>query len=166
MKKIIVRFAVLFLVVALLTGCDMPYGGPVEHTFLQSRENVVKVEICTNSNSLNWRKGAKIDSLHTLVELSAEEIDSLWNELLTVDAVKLKFVSYGCGDLVFVFTYADGQQELIGYSEIAVLNADGTFLQYRYHVLYDTNAITELFAKYADPELLKEVSEFFRSYYH
>ena len=165
MKNILSFLTVVCLFVTSLAGCEMPRGGPTEHTFLQSRENVVKVEICTNSKVINWREGAQITTIQPLVELSAEEIDFLWKNLLEFPAVKLRYVESGCGDLLFVFTYANGQQELIGYGEIGVLNADGTFAGYRSHVLEDGESLTKLFAKYADPQLLQEVSMSFRARY-
>lgn len=166
MKKILACFSMCCLVVVLLNGCIIPYGAKTEHTFLQSREDVVKVEISTCSNVTVWGNGEKVETILPLVELSNEEIDLLWNELLAFPANTVKVLDYGCGDLMFVFTYANGQQELIGFYKIAVLNADGTFLQYRNHALTDPKLMTALFAKFADLALLSEVSDDFRSYYN
>ena len=92
MKKFLVCFAVCCLVFALLNGCTIPYGKSTEHTFLQSREDVVKVELSTCSDVKVWRTGEKVETIHPLVELSNDEIDSLWNELLasTANMVKMQ----------------------------------------------------------------------------
>ena len=89
---------------------------------------MVKVEICTNSEAYTWRKGREVNSLQPLVELSSEEIDYFWNELLVAPALDISRSTEGklCGDLLFVVSYANGEKELIGFFEIGVLNADGT----------------------------------------
>ena len=165
MKKILIYIALVCFAITLLGGCDFSRGGPTEHTFLQGRTDVLKVEICTNSEIINWREGSMIDTLHPLAELSNEEIDSLWNALLAFPSAEVNYIESGCGDLLFVFTYADGQKELIGYGEIGVLNPDGTFSKYRSHVLADGKALAKLFARYADVKMLREASKSFNAYY-
>ena len=163
MKKILTLLIVVCLQVALLLGCTMPYGEPINYTFLQSRENVVKIEICTNNQAaINWLEGQKVSSLQHLTALSAEEIDSLWDELSGFPAHKQgKHPLMGCGDLVFVVTYENGQQELIGYGTVGVLNPDGTFNGYRDYAAFDGELLSNVFAKYADKEVLKRVSTSF-----
>lgn len=158
-------FAALFLVTILVSGCDMPYGDEVQHTFTQAREEVVKVELCFSNEERILQEGSKMNSLTVLAVLPNEEIDFLWQELLELPAYKLRFVANGCGDLLFVISYANGKQELIGFYEIGVLNADGTFGGYRSHVLGDRALLAQLFARYADPEMLAKASMTFRSYY-
>lgn len=167
MKNILSFLTVVCLFVTSLAGCTFFSDTPTDHTFLQGRENVVKVEICTNSEAYTWRKGREVNSLQPLVELSSEEIDYFWNELLAAPALDISRSTKGklCGDLLFVVSYANGEKELIGFFEIGVLNADGTFAGYRYHVLEDSAALAKLFAKYADPQLLQEVSMGFRARY-
>lgn len=157
--------SILVLVAVLLSGCDMPYGGPTQHTFLQDRENVSKVEICTSEDLKILYKGSKPGPLDPIVTLSEEEIDSLWEELSAFPAYELNFVSHGWGDLVFVVSYANGEQELIGYHEIGIINEDGTFGGYRGHVLDDATSLSQLFAQYASAEILSKVSMSFRAYY-
>jgi len=166
MRSILIYFTAACLAVSLLSGCTMPYGGPTEHTFLQSRENVVKVEICTNSEAYRWTRGRQVTSLQPLAELSSEEIDAFWNELSAFPALEMgHHPGNGCGDLLFVVSYANGQQELVGYGEVGVLNADGTFDKYRYYVLDNREQLAKLFAKYADPALLRANSQSFRAFY-
>lgn len=164
MKVTWILIIALALVAALL-GCDVPYGGTTQHTFLQDRENVVKVEICTSDDSAILHEGSNPGPLVPIAVLSGDEIDSLWEELLAFPAYELNYVAHGCGDLLFVISYTNGEQELIGYSEIGVINADGTFSGYRNHVLGDGASLTRLFARYADPEMLSKVSMSFQAHY-
>ena len=165
MKKLRMLCATFVLVSMLFAGCDMPSRGPVQHTFAYEREEVVKIEICSNNELEILRDGTKIETLPVLAVLSKEEIDSFWQELLKLPAYKLRYVSNGCGDLLFVISYANGTQELIGFYEIGLVNADGTFGGYRSHALGDGALLAQIFARYADPEMLAEASMTFRSYY-
>ena len=170
MKKIFAYLTAVCLVVTLLAGCTLPfYEKPGGHTFLQSRENVVKVEICTNSApDDHWPEGREMDALRPLVELTAEEIDSLWNELsafsaydTSADPDERRYF----GDLLFVFTYAVGQQELVGFYDIGVLNPDGTFAGYRDYELADRELVAKIFSQYARVRLLTEESIEFGRYH-
>jgi hypothetical protein len=155
----------VFLLSVILTGCDFPAGKSTQHTFLQNREDVVKVEICTNDTFKILHSGETPYSLSPLYVLSEEEIDSLWESLLAFPAYEVRYVSTGCGDLLFVVSYANGEQELIGYGEIGVINAEGLFDSYRNHRFWDGPLMSELFAQYVSPKTLKETSESFRAYY-
>lgn len=165
MKTIRMLFPVLFLVATLISGCDVPYGDAIQHTFIQAREEVVKVELCFSNEERILQEGSKMNSLTVLAVLPDEEIDFLWQDLLELPAYKVRFVANGCGDLLFVISYANGTQELIGFYEIGLVNADGTFGGYRSHALGDGALLAQLFARYADPEMLAEASMSFRAYY-
>ena len=167
MKKTLIYIVSVCLVTVLLSGCNFYETRPAEFEFLQSRENVVKVEICTNSEAYDWIRGHQLDSLQSIAELSSEEIDEFWNALLEISAVDILRDTTGqmCGDLLFVISYTNGQKELISFYEIGIVNADGTFEEYRLLAVEDREALAQLFAKYADPKLLREVSMGFRSYY-
>ena len=167
MKKTLIYIVVVSLVTALLSGCDFYETRPAKFEFLQSRENVEKVEICTNSEAYGWIEGKHVNSLETIAELPPEEIDEFWNALLEIAAVDVLRNTTGdmCGDLLFAISYANGQKELISFYSIGVVNADGTFEEYRLLAVEDSKALAQLFAKYADPKLLREVSKGFRSYY-
>lgn len=165
MKKIRMLFSAVFLVAMLFSGCDVPYGDPVQHTFTHEREDVVKIEICSNNEVEILKEGSKIDSLSVLAVLPDEEIDLLWQALLELPAYELRYVAHGCGDILFVISYADGKQELIGFYDIGIVNADGTFGGYRSHALGDGALLAQLFAQYADPEILAKASMTFRAYY-
>ena len=166
MKKTLIYIVLVCLVTAILSGCDFYVTSPAEFTFLQSRENVVKVEICTNSEYHPLER-REVNSLEPIAELSPEEIDSFWNSLLGAPGLDVTKKTTGemCGDLLFAVWYENGQGELISFSDIGIVNADGTFGGYRHHVLEDRKALTQLFAKYVDPNLLIEVSRDFRAYY-
>ena len=165
MKKTLIYIVVVSLVTALLSGCDFYETRPVEFAFLQSRENVVKVEICTNSE-YHPKAGREVNSLEPMAELSPEQIDEFWNALLEIAAVDVLRNTIGdmCGDLLFAISYANGQKELISFYSIGVVNADGTFEEYRLLAVEDSKALAQLFAKYADPKLLREVSMGFRAH--
>ena len=167
MKKILSYIAVICITATLLSGCDFYETRPAKFEFLQSRENVEKVEICTNSEAYGWIDGRHVNSLETIAELPPEEIDEFWNSLLEISAVDIIRDTTGqmCGDLLFVISYTNGQKELISFYDIGVVNADGTFAGYRLLAVEDRRALAQLFAKYADPKLLGKLSMGFRSYY-
>ena len=121
MKKILIYIAVICITATLLSGCDFYETRPAKFEFLQSRENVEKVEICTNSEAYGWLEGHQIDSLKIIAELSPEKIDEFWNALLEISAVDIIRDTTGqmCGDLLFVISYTDGQIELISFADIA-----------------------------------------------
>ena len=163
--KLLTMTSLLLALTLMFGGCDMPYGGPTEHTFLQNRENVVKVEICSNAMYGIVREGSQMESLNPIAVLLDEEIDVLWEALLSFPSYEVRYIKHGCGDLLFVVSYANGEQELIGYNLIGIVNSDGTFGGYRNHVFGDAASLTQLFAQYADPTVLAEASMTFRAYY-
>ena len=170
MKKILCCMAVVCFAVTLLAGCTLPLAEkPGGHTFMQSRENLVKVEICTNLDPDNHLPvGEKMDSLRPLAELTVEESSSLWNELSAFPAYDTSDSQNDArylGDLLFVFTYADGQQELIGFHDIGILNSDGTFAGYRGYELKDLELLAKIFSQYANTRLLIEESSEFGQYH-
>lgn len=165
MKRIQFILIVLLITAVVLSGCDIPYGNTTQHTFLHSREDVAKVEICTNNDLTIWQEGSNINSLILITTLSNEEIDLLWAELLSFSAYECNFISHGCGDLLFVISYANGEQELIGFGEIGIINPDGTFCGYRSHVLGDNALLAHLFSQYGDADILAKASMSFRANY-
>jgi hypothetical protein len=165
MKKFLHTIVFPFLVALLLVGCDMPYGKSTIHTFAYNREDVVKVDICANSDLEIWREGEVISSLTTIATVPEEEIDTIWQILPSFGAYEVNYLSGGCGDLVFVIHYTNGDRELIGFYEIGLLNEDGTFKGYRHHVLGVKVLLAQLFAQYADVTQLSEVSMSFKAYY-
>ena len=161
MRKIRIFVIGVFLLLVILAGCDFPYGGPTQHTFLQSRENIVKVEICYLDEELHF--GTKPDTLSLLYVLSEEEIDILWDELSGFPAFELRHANQSFGDLFFVVSYSNGEKELIGYAEIPVVNADGIFDEYRGHLLDNSELLSQIFARYVNPKILMKVSECFKA---
>lgn len=164
MKKLRILFAAICVAI-LFSGCDVPFRNPVQHTFAYEREDVMEIEICSNNELDILKEGSKMESLPVLAVLPDEEIDLLWKELLEVPAYELRYVAHGCGDLLFVISYANGTKELIGFYDIGIVNADGTFGGYRSHALGDGALLAQLFARYADPEILAKASMTFRAYY-
>lgn len=164
MKKIIALIVAVCLIIILFAVCDFQFGSqPIQHTFVQERKNVEKVEICSYVND-----HYPIGTITALTELSEQEIDSLWNELMELSAVTIlpAKAESRLGDLLFVVTYTDGEKELIGFVEQGVISADGKFDGYRGYCFTDDKALANLFAKYADPDMLSEVSGTFDHWYH
>lgn len=154
---------ILLITSALLVGCKDLFGGrPVQHTFIQERANVEKVEICTYCND-----SYPIGTITPICVLSDSEIDSMWDDLSNLQAITILPSQHPSrfGDLIFVVHYADGEQELIGFEEQGVIYADGTFGGYRGYAFLDERELAKVFAKYAEPESLIEVSESFAHWY-
>lgn len=163
-KKIVLIAASLFIIVAMLAGCDISFGSrPVQHTFIQERANVEKVEICTYCND-----SYPIGTITPIIALSDSEIDALWVDLSELPAVSIlpAKAESRLGDILFVIRYTDGQQELIGFVEQGVIDADGTFVGYRGYAFQDDRALAKVFAKYVNAEDLMEVSEEFKHWYN
>lgn len=159
-KLIFCGLSFVLALTLLLSGCDMHIGNyPTEHTFIQDRSNVKKVEICTHDYT-----SAPVGPITPIVVLSEEEIDSLWIDLLNLEVAPI-IPEHTVGDILFVISYQDGQQELLGFSEAAFLKADGKFGLWRGYVFYDGRDLADVFAKYADPDMLSEISEYFSFYY-
>ena len=163
--KIIAIYSVSVLVImVLLTGCDLQFGSQsVQHSFLQERTNVEKVEICTYCND-----GYPIGTITPIVALSDGEIDSLWADLLELPAVTILPAKQESrlGDILFVIRYVDGEQELIGFVEQGIICEDGTFGGYRGYAFRDNQELAKVFAKYADPETLAEMSKEFEHWFN
>lgn len=163
-KRFLSCAATLLIIIVLLTGCDFQFGSqPIQHTFLQERANVEKVEICTYRND-----SYPIGTITPIIVLSDGEIDSLWDDLLKLQAITIlpSKQESRFGDLLFVIHYVDGEQELISFVELGSICADGTFGGYRGYAFLDDQALAKVFAKYANPESLIEVSEEFAHWYN
>ena len=161
MKRCLLIIIWSLSIVVLLSGCLLLEGSkPVNHTFLQERKNVAKVEICTRTDDCY-----PIGTIVPITSLTTQEIDSFWTEVPALAAYTiLPGETDRLGDLLFRISYVDGTQELLGYEEQCVIHADGSLGGYRGYAFRE-NELTQLFSKYADPEMLAKNSGYFSHYW-
>jgi hypothetical protein len=166
MKKQFIPIALLLsLALSLFCGCDPFYGASGSYSFRQEWDNVTKVEICYHDDADILVGSSEVGPLTTLAELSEDQINSLYNDLMGVPAHEVEILSFGLGQLLFVVTYSDGEQELIGLGMSATINADGSFKGYCEYSFADDPQMVKIFANYADPEVLGEYyDDFWRLY--
>lgn len=166
MKAKFIPIALLLsIALSLLCGCDPFYGASGSYTFCQEWDNVAKVAICYHDDTDILVGSSEFGPLTTLTELTEEQISSLYNDLKGVPAHEVEIPSFGLGQLLFVVTYSDGEQELIGLGMSATIDADGSFKGYCEYAFADDPQMVKIFAKYADPEVLGEYyDDFWRLY--
>ena len=165
-KLCFVFVAVLLVASTLLCGCDMPYGKATSYTFLQDWTNVVKVEICYHNTENVTSPLSPIGPLTTISILSESQTASLKKDLLELPACEVRYIDGTVGELIFVVTYSNGEQEWIGLHLSAKINPDGSFHSYCPVGFGDGPHMVRIFVKYADPEILAEYMEDFWDLYN
>lgn len=167
MKKLrFLHITALLVVTLLLCSCDMPHGKETTYAFFQDWRNVEKVEICYHNTENIKDSLSPIGKLTTIAVLSEDQIDSLEEDLLELPAREIRYISGTVGELIFVITYSNGEQEWVGLHLSAKVNSDGFFQGYCPVGFADGPRMIRVFAKYADPEVLAEYLEDFWELYN
>ncbi|MBR2615632.1 MAG: hypothetical protein IKC69_03025 [Clostridia bacterium] len=162
------HFVILVVWMCLLTvvvsGCRPDQLSPTfSYEACQDIDNVKQIEICT------YQDGRPVGTLGTitpLILLTNEQIHSFWEDIhgLKCKETMLFDTPTGYGDIIFLITYQDGEKEIISLQWIGHIAADG------YHTetlkYFDPIELSKVFAKYGDPALLAEKSEFFSHYWN
>lgn len=157
-RKVIAFLSATLLIIALLSGCDYYFISDeiVQYTFLQDYANVEKVEICT----CTWYDSEFDDPNGTITavyELSEEETASLWADIQKLPA-GYTIPTHFLGDILFVICYRNGEKELIGFADSAVIRADNS-INFRGISFWDGHELARVFAKYMDAEKLAKLSK-------
>lgn len=153
--KISKFFCVILVLLTLLimqTGCQF-YEGPYIF-WRQDRSNVEKVEICSYDSYNKTRT--------VIAELNDNDADELLNEISTLECF-----SYFPGDhtreygpIMVCITYSDGEIEMIGFTNIGYIRADGVRCMTTYSITHDNREkLYYMICKYVDPDLLPDLSK-------
>lgn len=159
------HFVILVLCMCLLTvvvsACKHDQQSPsFSYESCQDINNVKQIEICT------YQDGWPLGTITPFVHLTNEQIHAFWEDIHSLEYKETKKFDTpsGYGDIIFLITYQDGEKEIISLQWIGYITADGVHtetLQY-----FDPIELSKVFAKYGDPALLAEKSEFFRHYWN
>lgn len=160
----------LLLIACLLlsfvfTGCDIGSSQPEVHSFRQDCDNVVKIEICSYDHSKmtrTWQaQFVDEDCFSPLVQLSGEDCDSLFQDILSLEIKKFYMIDpiLDYGDVVILIHYADNEIEMIGITNIGWISPDGKLHTTDKH--FEITAICDVISKYVDADVLDDVSDYF-----
>ena len=164
-KFIYVLIAVILLSM-LLSGCnnilESLFGAdsdPVPFTFRQERSAVKKVMICT------YKDGLYTGPIAPILQLSEAQIDDFYNEMLKLDVCKFSKLDppTGYGDLIFLVSYHDGENEIISFVNLGFITSDGYMTERHEHI--DQRGLSKVFVQFASPDELSKVSGKFRHWY-
>ncbi len=159
------RTIAVLLISLTLCGCDWDCcTTPFTYTFRQDWSNVKKIEICAYEESTIYKKAGAITPL---IQLTDAERDAFKNEIAELECLNQVMLDppTDCGDLLFVISYIDGEKEMLGFENFSYITPDGSFYT-RYQYFIDKAKLCEIFMKYADFEILSEISYDFRFWYN
>ena len=109
MKRIWIIVAVLVLAVCLLPKVSRTYPFP------NGREEIVSIELLTNSNEVGE---ADVDKLIFQKLLSGEEAEEFMEEIYALETRRCYPPMWGWGEYVARVTYSNGDVELLGSGNI------------------------------------------------
>ena len=151
MKRFIILFLAVVLLLCSLTGCDSK-----EYKFYQSTEEIAKIEVVKvpSEPDLNDLKidreirNNNFDSVEYLTELPAEMIEDFLTKLKSISCSSPMPPWWGFWGESFLITYNDGSWQLINSDSTNYYNkAEDKF--YNPNLAFDIEGFDALWNKYA-----------------
>lgn len=141
----------IIIMIVAITGCNQ---NPFQYSFLQERDMIEKVEICSFND--DDRK------MESIIALSEDQTDALLNDLTSLECRSESFLvqpNHYYGDVIICITYLNGEKEVFGAYNIACVSSDGEWARTRDY--FDVMEFRELLLKYVDVDVLAPISEQF-----
>lgn len=143
-RLITLLFCILFLLISM-AGCQK---SEQTYTFAQSIDDVKSIEIC--------RYDYEAKCVTSLKSLTNEEMNALWRDIPALTC-KQHFGDHTMdyGEIVIYITYKNGESEVIGIWNVALVDSDG-----EWHiggVYFDKTEFSEMLLKYIDAESVPEL---------
>lgn len=142
---------ITIVMIIAITGCNQD---PFQYSFLQERDMIEKVEICSFNDYDR--------TMELIVALSEEQIDAILNDFASLECRSEPFLKqphHDYGDVIVCITYQNGEKEVFGAYNIACVSSNGEWRRTRDY--FDVHEFRELLLKYVDVDVLAPISEQF-----
>ena len=143
MKRILIILSILVILILLC----MSHCVSRNYIFSNSAENIISIELLSNSNEVG---NAEEDKLVWQKSLSKDEINCFMAEIYKLETRRCYPPMWGWGDYVARVTYSNGDIEMLGSGNIEYVKSgsfatgDGAYAFWRY------GAFEEVFLRYLD----------------